>query len=306
MHDVLIVGGGPAGLTAGLYSARARLKVLLLERLAPGGQVLNTDRVENYPGFPDGISGFELVDRMKSQAERFDLPIRNEEVMRLDLRGETKRVSLPHEDLETKAIILSLGATWKKLGIEGEGLFSGKGVSYCATCDGPFYRDQHVAVIGGGDTAMEESLFLTRFASKIYVVHRRDRLRATRLLQDRAMANPKIEFLWETVPTRILGGSGVEGIELRHVRTGEVHTKPIHGVFVFIGTVPNTAIVRGQLELDEGGFIVTDQNMETSVPGVFAAGDVRSKLFRQISTAVGEGAAASFSAEKYLEGRSHP
>jgi len=292
-------------LTAGLYSARARLRVLLLERLAPGGQVLTTDRVENYPGFPEGISGFELVDRMKSQAERFELPIRNEEVMRLDLRAEPKRVFLPHEELEAKAVILALGATWKKLGIDGEGLFTGKGVSYCATCDGPFFRDQQVAVIGGGDTAMEEALFLTRFASKIYVVHRRDRLRATRLLQERAMDDPRIEFLWETVPTRILGGSGVEGIELRHVRTGEVYTKPIHGVFVFIGTVPNTQLVKGQLELDEEGFILTDQNMETAVPGVFAAGDVRSKLFRQISTAVGEGAAASYSAERYLESRGH-
>jgi thioredoxin reductase (NADPH) len=226
-------------------------------------------------------------------------------VMRLDLSGETKRAFLPHEDLEAKAVILALGATWKKLGIEGEDLFTGKGVSYCATCDGPFFRDEQVAVIGGGDTAMEEALFLTRFASKIYVVHRRDRLRATRLLQERAMDNAKIEFLWETIPTRILGGSGVEGIELRHVRTGEVYTKPIHGVFVFIGTVPNTELVKGQLELDEGGFIVTDQNMETSVPGVFAAGDVRSKLFRQISTAVGEGAAASYSAERYLESRGH-
>ena len=301
MLDLIIVGGGPAGLTAGLYAARARLKCVLLERLAPGGQVLNTNHVENYPGFPEGVGGFDLVDRMKTQAEKFGLPIRSDEVVRLELNGETKRVFLRDEALEAATVILSTGATWKKLGVEGEGSLSGKGVSYCATCDGPFFTDEDVAVIGGGDTAVEEAMFLTRFASKIYVIHRRERLRATPLLQERALAAPKIQFLWNSVPVRILGKDGVEEIEVRNVKSGEIVSKQVKGVFVFIGTLPNTAHVEGQLELDDKGFVVTDQEMRTSVPGVFAAGDVRSKLFRQISTAVGEGAAAAFSVEKYLE-----
>lgn len=301
MYDVIIIGGGPAGLTAGLYCARARLKVLLLEKLAPGGQVLTTDQVENYPGFPDGVSGFELVDRMKTQAERFGLPIQSQEVVRLELAGRSKRVILPKGEQEAKALILACGATWRKLGVEGESLLIGKGVSFCATCDGPFFRDQEVAVIGGGDTAVEEGIFLTRFASKVYVVHRRDRLRATGLLQERAMAEPKIEFLWNTVPRRILGRDGVEGIELQDVKTGKVTQLPVQGVFVFIGTVPNTELMRGQIDLDEEGFVKTDPHMGTSLPGVFAAGDIRSKLFRQIATAVGEGAAASYSVERYLE-----
>jgi len=301
MHDLIIIGGGPAGLTAGLYNARARLDVLLLERLAPGGQVLTTDWVENYPGFPDGISGFELMDKMKTQAMRFGLKILSEEVAKLELSEKRKVVATTQGPKEAKAIILASGATWKKLGIEGEDQLMGRGVSFCATCDGPFYRDQDVAVIGGGDTAVEEAIFLTRFVSKVYLVHRRDQLRATKLLQERAMAQEKIEFVWDTVPVQILGKDGVEGIELKNVKTGSVSRRDVKGVFVFIGTIPNTELVNGQVDLDENGFVITDNNMETSVPGVFAAGDVRSKLFRQIATAVGEGAAASFSAEKYIE-----
>jgi thioredoxin reductase (NADPH) len=301
MYDLIIIGGGPAGLTAGLYNARARLNVLLLERLAPGGQVLTTDWVENYPGFPDGISGFELMDRMKAQAEKFGLNIQNEEVIGLELSETRKVVSTHQGQVEAKAIILACGATWKKLGIEGEDLLIGKGVSFCATCDGPFYRDEEVAVIGGGDTAIEEAIFLTRFASKIHLVHRRDKLRATKLLQERAMAHEKIEFVWDTVPVKILGESGVEAIELKNVKTDAVSRRDVKGVFVFVGTVPNTELVKGLVELDENGFVITDDNMETSVPGVFAAGDIRSKFFRQIATAVGEGATASFSAERYIE-----
>ncbi|MBN2124995.1 MAG: thioredoxin-disulfide reductase [Deltaproteobacteria bacterium] len=301
MHDLIIIGGGPAGLTAGMYSARSRLDVLLLERLAPGGQVLTTDWVENYPGFPEGISGFDLMDRMRAQAERFALGIRGEEVVSLELSGDRKVVITAKERLETRSLILACGANWKKLGIEGEDLLTGKGVSYCATCDGPFFRDQEVAVIGGGDTAIEEALFLTRFVSRVYLVHRRDELRATKLLQERAMAQDKITFLWNRVPLRILGDKGVEGIELKNVKTAEVSEKAVQGVFVFIGTTPNTELVQGLVDLDSNGFIVTDNDMATSVPGVFAAGDIRSKLFRQIATAVGEGAAAAFSVERYLE-----
>ncbi len=301
MYDVIIIGGGPAGLTAGLYNARARLNVLLLERLAPGGQVLTTDWVENYPGFPDGVSGFELVDRMKTQAEKFGLKIQSEEVTRLDLSPNRKVVLTAGGPLETKSIILCCGATWKKLGVEGEDQLMGKGVSFCATCDGPFYRDQEVAVIGGGDTAVEEAIFLTRFVSKVHLVHRRDKLRATKVLQERAMSQEKIEFIWDCIPVKIVGEKGVEGIELKNVKTQDVFRKNVQGIFVFIGTLPNTGIVKELIRLDENGFVVTDDNMQTSVPGVFAAGDIRSKLFRQITTAVGEGATASYAVEKYLE-----
>jgi thioredoxin reductase (NADPH) len=302
MYDLIIIGGGPAGLTAGLYSSRARLNVLMLEKIAPGGQVMNTDWVENYPGFPDGISGFELVERMKNQAEKFGLKIQNDEVTGLELSDDQKIVVTQKQRIETKALILCTGATWKKLGIEGEESLMGKGISYCATCDGPFYRDQEVAVIGGGDTAVEEALFLTRFVTRVYHIHRRDSLRAIKLLQERAFAEGKISFIWDTIPLRILGKDGVEGIELKNVKTGEITSKAVQGIFIFVGNNPNTELVRDLVEVNKNGFIVTDNNMETSIPGVFAAGDNRAKLFRQISTAVGEGAAASYSAERYLEG----
>lgn len=306
MYDLVIIGGGPAGLTAGLYASRARLNVLMVERLAPGGQVLNTDWVENYPGFPEGISGFELVDRMRAQAEKFGLQIENEEALHLDLLGAKKRIKTNKGLHEARTVILACGATWKKLGIEGEALLAGKGVSYCATCDGPFYRDQDVAVIGGGDTAAEEAIFLTRFARKIYLVHRRDQLRATKVLQERAIAQEKIEFIWDTIPLRILGQDGVEGIEFQNVKTKEIFRKAVQGVFIFIGTIPNTQLFKGKVTLDKEGFVITDDTTRTSVPGVFAAGDIRSKPWRQISTAVGEGATASFLAEKYIEGGSQP
>jgi thioredoxin reductase (NADPH) len=302
MEELIIIGAGPAGLTAGLYAARARLKTVLLERLAPGGQVMTTDRVENYPGFPEGISGFELIDRMKKQAESFDLKIELTEVTSLELTPEKKVVVTDKGRYESKALILTTGATPMKIGIEGETLLIGKGVSYCATCDGPFYRDQDVAVIGGGDTAIEEALFLTRFVSNVHVIHRRDELRATKLLQERAMADEKIHFIWDTIPTRILGVNGVEGIELKNVKTEEISQLPVEGVFVFVGYNPGNDLIIGKLDLDPYGYVITDNDMETSVPGVFAAGDIRSKLLRQIVTAVGEGATATFAAEKYLEG----
>jgi thioredoxin reductase (NADPH) len=301
MEDLIIIGAGPAGLTAGLYAARARLKTLLLEKLSPGGQVLMTDWVENYPGFPDGISGFDLVDKMRRQAEKFDLVIENQEVSRLELSPGKKVVVTDKGNLETRALILTSGATPRKLGIEGEELLIGKGVSYCATCDGPFYRDQEVALIGGGDTAVEEAIFLTRFAAKVHLIHRRDELRATKLLRERVMALDQVNIMWDTIPTRIVGDTEVKGVDLKNVKTGKTSHLPVQGVFVFVGYIPNTELVKGQLELDKLGFVVTNNDMQTSVPGVFAAGDIRSKILRQIATAVGEGATAVFAVERYLE-----
>ncbi|MEA2038918.1 MAG: thioredoxin-disulfide reductase [Thermodesulfobacteriota bacterium] len=300
MEDMVIIGGGPAGLTAGIYAARARLEVVLLEKLVAGGQIMTTDQVENYPGFPEGISGFELADRMKRQAEKFGLKIQDKDVSRLELSPERKLVVTENETFETRTLILTTGATPQRLEIEGESLLTGRGVSYCATCDGPFFKDQEVAVIGGGDTAVEEALFLTRFAGKVYLIHRRDELRATKLLQERALAEEKISFIWDTVPTRIAGETGVEGLDLMNVKSGETTYLPINGVFVFVGYIPNSDLVRGQVNLDDRGFVITGNDMETSIPGVFAAGDIRSKLLCQVSTAVGEGATASFAAEKYL------
>ncbi|RLB41231.1 MAG: thioredoxin-disulfide reductase [Deltaproteobacteria bacterium] len=301
MRDLIIVGAGPAGLTAGMYAARARLNVVLFERMAPGGQVLLTDIIENYPGFPDGISGFELMDRMRKQAEKFGLTIENREVLSFKFDHELKTVVTDKGEEQAQAVILASGANPRKLGIPGEELLTGKGVSYCATCDGPFYRDLEVAVIGGGDTAVEEALFLTKFATRVYLIHRRDQLRATKILQERVMENDKVKIIWNTVPLEILGDKAVEAIELKNVKTSEQSTLKIQGVFIFIGYEPNTQVLQGLIELDELGFIKTNAIMETSVPGVFAAGDIRSKNLRQISTAVGEGATAAFSAEKYLE-----
>ncbi|MCB2193122.1 MAG: thioredoxin-disulfide reductase [Deltaproteobacteria bacterium] len=300
-HDLVIVGGGPAGLTAGLYAARARLDTVLLERLSPGGQVLTTDVVENWPGDIDGVNGFDLADRMRDHALKFGLEIRGTEITKLTADGKIKVLHGPDGEIRTKAVVLAVGAQPKKLGVPGEDLLTGRGVSYCGTCDGPFYREQTVVCFGGGDTAAEECVFLTRFAEKVYMVHRRDELRAAGILAERVMNNPKIELLLSQVPLEIKGESKVEAVRLKNLKTGEEYDLPCDGAFVFVGTSPNTEFLRGVVDMDREGFLICDRDQHTSMNGVFAAGDCCSKLLRQIVVAAGEGAVATYAAQRYLE-----
>jgi len=301
MEDLIIIGAGPAGLTAGIYAVRAGLKVRLFEKNLPGGQAINTDWIENYPGFPDGISGFELMDRMRRQAENLGLNIEIQEIKKVDLSNRVKRVYTNKDEFKTKTIIICSGSNPRKLGIEGENELIGKGISFCATCDGPLFKGQDVAVIGGGDSAIQEAIFLTKFAKRVHVIHRRDKLRAAKALQEKAFHQESINFIWDTVPVKIVGQNSVEGLELRNVKNNTFFYLPVKGVFVFIGLTPNTSFLEGQLKMIKDGFIITDKDMQTSIPGVFAAGDVRSKLLRQISTAIGDGAIAGFSAARYIE-----
>lgn len=300
-YDLVIIGGGPAGLTAGLYAARARLNVILLEKVVPGGQVVTTDWVENYPGFPEGISGPDLVQKMTAQVQKFDLKIETNAVVSMDLSEPIKKITLSDRVITTHAIIIASGASPKKLGVPGEDTFYGKGVSACATCDGPFFKDSVVAAVGGGDTAVQESLFLTKFAKKVYLIHRRDQLRAEAILQERALANEKIEFLWDSVLTGIKGLTDVEKISVQNLKTGDTKEIAVEGCFIWVGILPNAEFLPEVVELDQYGFIIVDGNMQTSVAGVYAAGDVRSTPLRQIATAVGDAAIAAFSAEHYLQ-----
>jgi len=299
-YDLVIIGAGPAGLTAGLYAARARMNVLLLEKAVPGGQILVTDWIENYPGFPEGISGFDLAEKMKQQALDLGLEIDTAEVHSLNLSADTKEIVLKDRSIKTKALIIASGASPRKLGI-GEDKYMGKGISFCATCDAPFFRDKTVVAVGGGDTAVQEAIFLTKFAKKVYLVHRRDELRATKILQERAFANDKIEFIWDSVATGVDGFFGIEGVKIKNVKTNAESTIKADGCFIWVGILPNAEFINGTVETDEGGFIVADAKMQTSVPGVFAAGDVRDTPLRQVSTAVGDGAIAAVSAEHYIE-----
>jgi len=300
-YDLVIIGGGPAGLTAGLYAARSRLNVILVEQVVPGGQVIITDFIENYPGFPEGISGPELVQKMTAQVKQFDLKIETAQATSLDLSGKVKKVHLNDSVITTYAVIIATGASPRKLGIPGEDAFFGKGVSACGTCDGPFFRDRIVAAVGGGDTAVQEAVYVTKFAKKVYLIHRRDELRAQRILQERALSNPKIEMVWDSVPTRIDGSLGVEAVTVKNVKSGDTKQLSVDGCFIWIGISPNTRFINNSVKLDEGGFIVVDSHMETSIPGVFAAGDVRNTSLRQIVTAAGDAAIAAFSAEQYIE-----
>ncbi len=302
-YDMIIIGGGPAGLTAGLYAGRARFKTLLLEKLITGGQVMTTDQIDNYPGFPEGITGYELSQRMRDQAERFGIEIRNAEVTALKPGNPHHTVVLEGgEEVVGRTIIIASGAKPRRAGFPGEAEFTGRGVGYCATCDGALYRDETIAVVGGGDTALQDAVFLTRFAQKVYLIHRRDQFRGARFYQERVFSNDKIEILWNTVVTEIRGDKNVSGLRLKNIQTGQESDLAVTGVFVFVGIQPITSWLSPDLlAMDEYGFIKTDDNMATSIPGIFAAGDVRAKLLRQISTAVGDGSLACFSAEKYLE-----
>jgi thioredoxin reductase (NADPH) len=302
-YDLIIIGGGPAGLTAGLYAARGKLRTLLVEKMAPGGQAASTFLIENYPGFPQGIAGPDLVQAMEAQARRFGLETALGEVRRLAPQGEFWELEYEDRKLPAKAVIVCSGVEPRKLGVPGEEALKGRGVSYCATCDGPFFRDQEVAVVGGGDSAVDEALYLTRFASRVYLVHRRKALRAEKILQERAFQNPKIEIIWDTIVTEVLGDMGVDGLELLNLRTKDCRSLKVSGVFFYVGLLANTEFLKGVVKLDDQGYVLTDENMATSAPGIFAAGDVRRKLLRQVSTAVGDGALAAFAVERYLESR---
>jgi thioredoxin reductase (NADPH) len=300
IYDLIIVGGGPAGLTAGLYASRGMLKTLLLERGATGGQAAGTDAIENYPGFPDGVNGPELMEMFHKQAERFGMEMKLEGATGISAEGKLRLVQVGEKEYRARALIIAAGSDPNKLHVSGESELVGKGVSYCATCDAPFFRDAEVMVVGGGNSALDEGLFLTRFASKVIVVHRRDQLRADKIYQEKAFANPKMDFIWDTVIEEIVGEDMVRAAKLKNVKTGDVEEQPIEGVFIFIGTTPNTAFLEGTLKLDERGYIVTNERLETSMRGVWAAGDVQDSVYRQVVTSAGQGCAAALEVEKYL------
>ena len=301
-YEVIIIGGGPGGLTAGLYASRAGLKTLLVERGLFGGQIVNAQHVENYPGFPDGISGFDLASLMHRQATKYGLETVTAEVTGLK-RGRTCDVLTSDGDFEAEAIIIASGSEYTKLGVSGEEKLVGRGVSYCATCDGFLFRDREVAVVGGGDTAITDALELSQHASQVYVIHRRDQLRAGQVLQQRAFADPKMKFIWDTIVEDITGEETVSGLKLRNVKSGEISTLRMDGVFVAVGLKPNSQCCADVVDSDETGHIITDELMATSVPGIFAIGDIRRNSVRQVSSAVGDGATAAISAFKYLRER---
>jgi thioredoxin reductase (NADPH) len=301
---VVIIGSGPAGLTAALYAARAQLRPLVIAGKQIGGQVAITSEVENYPGFPDGLTGPELVARMQEQAERFGARLVLEEVTSVDFTKGSPFVVHTHDNTySADAVIIAIGADPRKLKVPGELEFIGRGVSYCGTCDGFFFRGKDIVVVGGGDSAVEEAIFLTKFANTVNIIHRRDELRAGIALQMRAFKNPKISFTWDTVVEEILGDGVVNAVRLRNLKTGEVYEKPTDGVFIFIGHDPNSYFFKDQLALDEGGYLITDQLYRTNVEGVFAGGEIQDPIWRQVATSVGQGCAAAMSAINWLQAR---
>jgi thioredoxin reductase (NADPH) len=309
IYDVLIIGAGPAGLSAGIYAGRARLHTLIIEKLRDGGQIVNTAEIENYPGCLEEESGMTLIERMSKQAERFGAEKTYDDIVEVDLSGEIKKIKGTRDEYQGKTVIIATGSSPRPIGCPGEKEYAGKGVSYCATCDGPFFEGLEVYVVGGGDTAVEEALFLTKYAKKVNIVHRRDQLRAAKAIQEKAKANEKIHFIWDSVVEEIKGEGGIlNEIVLKNVKTGELKSLKADegdmtfGLFGFIGFVPQTEIFEGKIEM-ENGYIKTDENMRTNIPGVFAAGDVRAKSLRQVVTAAADGAIAAVQAEKYLESK---
>lgn len=300
MYDIVIIGGGPAGLTAGLYAGRGGMKALIIEKMFTGGQAATTYEIDNYPGFDQTISGPDLVMKMEAHAKKFGTELVYEDVVEVDLDSTVKLIKTTSNVYHAKAVILSMGANPKELGLEKEKKLRGAGVSYCATCDGAFFRDKVTAVVGGGDTAVEDALFLSRFCPKVYLIHRRGELRAAKVLQDAIMANDKIEFLWNSTVENIIGEEAVEGVTVKDIKTGQSQDIKIEGLFVAVGNVPNSEIVKGKVETNAAGYIVTDEGMLTNKFGVFAVGDVREKTLRQVITAAADGAIAAYAAERYI------
>jgi thioredoxin reductase (NADPH) len=305
--DIVIIGGGPAGLTAAIYAGRGQLDTVVLEKGLPGGQIAQTEEVENYPGFDEAVSGPELAQRMQRQAEKFGARIVMDEVNEVRREGDGFLVRGLETDYVAKAVIVATGATPRRLGVPGEDEFYGRGVSTCATCDGFFYRGKHVVVVGGGDAAVEEGGFLTKFADTVTVVHRRDELRANKVAQQRAFANPKMRFVWNTVVEEVLGDDGqVSGVRTRDVVTGDTAVLPADGVFIYVGHVPNTAYLEGVVTLRPSGYVEVRDEIYTDVEGIFAAGDVSDEVYRQLSTSVGAGTRAAMAAERWLAAREAP
>jgi thioredoxin reductase (NADPH) len=302
VRDIIIIGSGPAGYTAALYAGRARLQPLVFEgSVTSGGALMNTTDVENFPGFPDGILGPDLMDQLRKQAERFGAELIADDVTEVDLKASPKVVKAGEDTYLAKSVIIASGSSYRELGIAGEKRLSGHGVSWCATCDGFFFREQDIAVIGGGDSAMEEATFLTRFAKSVTIVHRRDSLRASKIMQDRAMANPKIKFAWDSEVAEVLGEDRVHGLRLRNLKTGELSDLPVTGMFVAIGHDPRSELYAGQLETDPDGYLLVDSpSTRTAIEGVFACGDVVDRTYRQAVTAAGTGCAAALDAERWL------
>lgn len=300
MYEVLIIGAGPAGMTAAIYAARAGYKTAILEHGVPGGQAATTDMIENYPGFPEGISGPELMMKFFEQTQTFGVEMIYEQVQSVELTGAIKQITTDKQTLEAKTVVIASGAKPRTLGVANEGRLRGRGVSYCATCDGFFFKDQPVAVVGGGDTAVEEAMYLTKMCSSVTLIHRRDELRANKLAQSRAFANDKLHIIYDTVVDEIVGDEKVTQLKLRNKKTDATSTLDVNGVFIFVGYLPNDAFLPPELEVNEQGYIITDEEMATNIPGVFAVGDVRQKKLRQVTTAVGDGGAVMHGIEEYL------
>ena len=299
LYDMIVIGGGPAGYTAAFYAARSGLSVLVLEKLSAGGQMTNTEQIDNYPGFPEGIGGFELGERMQKGALRFGAENQFSEVKSVELSGQVKIVRTRKKEFQARTVVLAAGAYPRKTGVEGEDRFAGRGVAYCAACDGMFYKDKTVAVYGGGNSAVEDALLLSRICKKVYLIHRRDTLRATKVYQD-ALFGSSVELVWNSRVTAFLGDKHLSGVEIDDTKTGEKRELSLDGIFVSIGRIPDTGLFEGQVDMDEAGYLIADETTRTNLPGVFAAGDVRTKQLRQVITAAADGAAAAWNAEQYL------